>query len=235
MEIELENVNKEHRQNAIEVNSKMCNSIDYGLENIKNHILRTKGFILFSKALVFCEGLTEVIAIPIFFERYFGKKIENFDIDIVDVGGHKMFPSFVRLAEWLQIPWFIFCDGEAEALKTLHSIATDLGVKIEDIENIIYIPDNKDYETHIVESVNNLQIIIDCIDEYENKKNKKNTQHCKNRIISLNNQQKETEDKTVYSLEDSKTIVKIVKEEKILYAEPVACRLVKNEVLPSSK
>ena len=93
------------------------------IRKIKRQVIKTRGEILFSKAIVFFEGETEEQALPIFAEHYFEEIPVEMGIDFVGVGGSGNYLPFLRIAQSLKIPWFIFSDGEKDAKRSVRSAA----------------------------------------------------------------------------------------------------------------
>lgn len=86
------------------------NADDY--RKIKQKVVNTKGEIIFSKCIVFFEGETEEQALPILAQKYFKIHPSEIGIDFVGVGGAGNYFPFIEFANQMQIPWFIFSDGE---------------------------------------------------------------------------------------------------------------------------
>lgn len=83
---------------------------------IKNEVIETRGELLFAKAVVTYEGQTEKLCLPIFAEKYFGLSHFELGIFFTDAGGNNHKP-FIKLAESLNIPWFIFSDYDKPDIK----------------------------------------------------------------------------------------------------------------------
>ncbi len=86
---------------------------------LRRDIMHSRGEILFSKALVMCEGETEEQALPTIFENYFGHSPFQLGVNFVGAGGAGNYPHFFRLAKSLDIPLFLFSDGEDNILRAL--------------------------------------------------------------------------------------------------------------------
>ena len=141
-------------------NSIKCGVIDTKSLNddekrkIKQKVLNTRGEIFFSKALVFFEGETEEQALPILAEKYFGTPALSMGIDFIGVGGAGNYGHFLQFAEAMNIPWYIFSDGEDAPVKDM----TDAVKKIRKTDftdisaesNVFIIPAKEDFEKYIV-------------------------------------------------------------------------------------
>jgi len=82
------------------------------IRKIERQVINTRGEIFFSKCIVLFEGETEEQALPIFFKKYFDKNHIELGVDFIGVGGYGNYLPFMRFAENLQIPWFIFSDND---------------------------------------------------------------------------------------------------------------------------
>lgn len=136
-----------------------CGSINMGdlisedVRKIKRQVMNTRGEIFFSKAIVFFEGETEEQALPIFAEHFFKKASVELGIDFVGVGGYTNYLPFLRVADALKIPWFIFSDGEVEAKKSVGSALKKLynrEVEIEKESNIIILDEGCNFEKYLI-------------------------------------------------------------------------------------
>lgn len=120
------------------------------LRKIKRQVINTRGDIFFSKVLVFCEGETEEQALPIFAEKYFDSSSIEIGIDFIGVGGYGNYLPFLRVAEALKIPWYIFSDAEAVVIESVKSQFKDCSpLKAED-DVIIYLGTNKKFESQLI-------------------------------------------------------------------------------------
>lgn len=121
---------------------------------LRQKVINMRGEIFFSKALVLFEGETEEQALPIFAEKHFGCIPSELGIDFVGVGGAGAYLPFLRFAEALNIPWYIFSDGEADPVdkmgKTVKKLKNNEELDIHAEPNIFIIPNNDDFEKHIV-------------------------------------------------------------------------------------
>jgi len=87
---------------------------------LQREVIHSRGEILFSKALVLCEGETEEQALPTLFQKYFGNEGFVLGINFIGVGGSgKKYLPFLTFAKEFSIPIFIFSDGEERVVKQL--------------------------------------------------------------------------------------------------------------------
>lgn len=130
------------------------------LRKVKRQVVHSRGEILFSKALVFFEGETEEQALPIFAEKYFDVSFLELGIDFVGVGGSGKYLPFLKVAHSLNIPWYIFSDGETQTIsglkKDIKKYYNFIGEPKEQIDlseenNIIVIVNENDFEESLIQ------------------------------------------------------------------------------------
>lgn len=119
----------------------------------ERYLLKTRGEMLFADAVVLAEGESEEQALPIFFERVFGEMPFVYGVTIVTCSGNNYEP-FIRIAEKLAIPWFIFSDAEAHILDAVRKQAgRALGqraIDFADYSNIVTCQLGNDYEAELI-------------------------------------------------------------------------------------
>lgn len=138
----------------------ICGKIDTSsfspedIRKIKRQVINNRGELFFSKVIVFSEGETEEQALPIFAEKYFGKSSVEIGIDFVGVGGHGNYLPFLRVAESLNIPWFIFSDGESvvkkKLIKVLKEILNKDKIDLDSVNNVFVLDDEYDFEKYLL-------------------------------------------------------------------------------------
>jgi len=124
------------------------------IRKINRQVINTRGEIFFSKVIVFFEGETEEQALPIFVQKYFGKTPVEMGVDFVGVGGHGNYLPFLRFAEALNIPWFIFSDAENTPEKNIKSSVQRQFSDFKAIKNesdcIVFLDDGNDFERQLI-------------------------------------------------------------------------------------
>ncbi|SDQ47545.1 putative ATP-dependent endonuclease of the OLD family [Pseudomonas grimontii] len=121
---------------------------------LHREVIHSRGEILFSKALVLCEGETEEQALPILFRAYFGCEPFVLGVNFIGVGGSgKKYLPFFQFAKNFFIPCFVFSDGEVETLKTLKKNYEIVFGEV-DVNNSPYLTvlDNSDFEGYLLSS-----------------------------------------------------------------------------------
>lgn len=133
------------------------------IRNVERQVVLSHGELLFSKAIILFEGETEAQALPIFAEKAFDMPAFNCGVNFVGVGGYGFYAPFVRFAEAYDIPWFIFSDGEQDAIngvtKAVRKALHDESLRIDDMDNVFIIPDGNAYEGYITS--------LDYLDEFK--------------------------------------------------------------------
>lgn len=138
------------------------------LRKIDRQVMNTRGDMLFARVLVFFEGETEEQAFPDFAEQYWnGKHPNDLGYSFIGVGGRGNYLPFLRLAESFRIPWFIFSDGEPEAITSVNIALTAIvqsGIPVN--TQVVVVPDGKDFEACIATEANR-SALIDAIVKHE--------------------------------------------------------------------
>ncbi len=135
------------------------------INKIKREILKSKGELLFSNCVVLCEGITEEIELPIYFESYFGVNPNYYGITIIGVGGRN-YSTFIKLLDMFSIKWFILSDGEEETLKILKNVLKPKNDDLMTVENLIYFDNLDCIESYLVRDGYYNQI-IEAIEEID--------------------------------------------------------------------
>lgn len=120
------------------------------VRKLQRQVLNTRGELLFARAMVLFEGETEEQALPIFAKAYFG--CDPFDLGLVFVGvsGHGNYLPFLRMAEVVNIPWFIFSDGEARTINSVQSTLRKLSLDLPH-ERVEVLPGDACIEKYLID------------------------------------------------------------------------------------
>lgn len=120
------------------------------LAKIEREFIRSKGDLLFSTAVVLSEGITEELALPVYFKQYFGFDPNSAGIAIIGIGGQN-YKSFLHILKDFSIPWFIFSDGEPSTIKTIKNAVKEmLDQDYSVMANVIILDNGDDYEKNLV-------------------------------------------------------------------------------------
>lgn len=156
---------EEGKTNVVRFNMEDYNTED--INKIKREVINTRGDLLFSKAIVLCEGITEEQALPIYFKEYFGLEPIYCGINIIGIGGQN-YKTFLKLIKDLSIRWFIFSDGEPKTIRTVKNAIKVISNKdLGNVSNVFIIENNEDYERCLL-SLGYGQMMIDGINKCEN-------------------------------------------------------------------
>ncbi len=124
------------------------------IRKINRQVINTRGEIFFSKVIVFFEGETEEQALTIFAQKYFNKTAYGMGLDFVGVGGYGNYLPFLRFAEALKIPWFIFSDAENEPEKnvktSVQSQFLNSGSEKNESDCIVFLGEGNDFERQLI-------------------------------------------------------------------------------------
>lgn len=85
---------------------------------LQREILRFRGELLFSRALILFEGVTEEQIIPAMFKAYFGKSSFALGVTCISVGG-KNYPPFIKMALSFGIPVLVISDNDGNTYSEL--------------------------------------------------------------------------------------------------------------------
>jgi putative ATP-dependent endonuclease of the OLD family len=131
--------------------------IDFATEDIRKinrQVINSRGELLFSRVVVFFEGETEEQALPILAKKYFNQVHSSLGIDFVGVGGYGNYKTFIRFADSLMIPWFIFSDAENTPDKNIKaSVQTQFNESTTgktESDYIVFLDDGNDFEQQLI-------------------------------------------------------------------------------------
>lgn len=121
---------------------------------ISREIMAKRGEIIFSRAIILCEGVTEEQVIPAMFEIYLGKSFWDAGVSCISVGG-KNYSPFVKLTCSLGIPTHIISDNDGstknEVEAQIRRLKKDTGLPLDsDIYGIQYLGDSNDFEAELI-------------------------------------------------------------------------------------
>lgn len=120
------------------------------VRKLQETVIDTRGDILFSRAVVLCEGQTEEQALPIWADKYWGATVHELGFCFVRVNGTDYFP-FIWLAKALNIPWYVFADGEAVPVARLEAALKKANEKnAAECKNVVVHPAGKNFESQLI-------------------------------------------------------------------------------------
>ncbi|MGI9275104.1 MAG: ATP-dependent nuclease [Endozoicomonas sp.] len=149
-----------------------ANAFSYSLDSEDLHslhreVLRCRGEILFSKALVLFEGVTEEQIFPAMFEQYYGKSAFEAGVNFISVSG-KNYPPFIKMACSLGIPAFIVSDNDGDTKsavsRQIKNIKQDTGLSLDDsMFDISFLGEGNDIEAELLQVTQLRDEIIDAL------------------------------------------------------------------------
>ncbi|WDR36189.1 AAA family ATPase [Pseudomonas serboccidentalis] len=120
------------------------------IRKLQETVIDTRGDLLFSRGVVLFEGQTEEQALPIWAQKYWGASIHELGFCFVRTNGTDYFP-FLWLAKALQIPWYIFADGEAVPVKQLDAALNKAGEpNSANCQNVVVYPPGMNFESQLI-------------------------------------------------------------------------------------
>ncbi|MBA0035487.1 AAA family ATPase [Pantoea sp. BIGb0393] len=155
------------RTDGVRVNSLKTKIRDDERNSLKREIMLTRGELLFSRALILCEGVTEEQLIPSMFELYFNKTMFSVGVNCISVNG-KNYPPFIKLANNLGIPVCIVsdCDGDTrgEIERQVQKLRTNEGLSLgADCFSLNFLNASNDIEAELYNELGIRSEIIDSL------------------------------------------------------------------------
>ena len=142
---------------GVKVKSLGDNFTPEDLNKLQRDVMRYRGELLFAKAIILFEGVTEEQLAPVFFEKYFGFSCYSVGVNCISVAG-KNYPPFVKMACSLGILVYIVSDNDGNTKTAIQSqivnIEQALGFELTpDIFQASYFNDGCDVESELVNHV----------------------------------------------------------------------------------
>ena len=191
------------------------------LAKIRREVINSHGELIFSSAIILCEGITEEQALPVFFNEFFGIEPIFLGINIIGIGGQN-YKTYLKFIKEFGLSWYIFSDGEDSTVRTVQkAVKVFTNDDVNDIENVIIIENNRDYEKMLIKNGNN-QAIIDAINDVNNNvnyynKHKEKLGEIKPKRVKTDKPKCVTCGQDIYEDVIEDTIVGLTEEEKCLY------------------
>lgn len=146
-------------------------SLMFGLDQediniLHREIMRFRGEILFAKALILFEGVTEEQLVPAMFERYCGHSAFSIGVNCISVAG-KNYPPFVKFACSFGIPVCIVSDNDGQTNKEIESQIKkikDSGLALDNnIFSLHFLNKDNDIEAELVNALNLRDEIVEAL------------------------------------------------------------------------
>lgn len=134
---------------------------------LQREIMRFRGELLFSKALILFEGVTEEQIIPSMFSAFFGKSAFSLGVNCISVSG-KNYPPFIKMALSFGIPVCIVSDNDgntkAEIESQLRKIEKNTSLIMSEKNlHVSYLSPKNDIEAELIHVVGMRQEIIEAL------------------------------------------------------------------------
>jgi putative ATP-dependent endonuclease of OLD family len=139
---------------AVKIRSLSCRMSAEDKKVLAREIMSKRGELLFSSALILCEGITEEQVIPGMFRAASGRELHEAGVSCVSVGG-KNYAPFVKLACSLGIPTFIISDNDGDTYREIEAqlrrLKKDTGLALPQDEFAIeYLTSGNDFEAELL-------------------------------------------------------------------------------------
>lgn len=112
-----------------------------------------KAEMIFANKVVLFEGQTEHIALPLFFEKYYGCLPFEKGYSFIYVEGDSNYKAYLQICNALHIDWYIFSDGEPIVIDFLNKMMRGLthneNYDVNKDPRIILIPKGLCYEEYL--------------------------------------------------------------------------------------
>jgi putative ATP-dependent endonuclease of OLD family len=118
------------------------------LRKVNRMVMNTRGDLIYASALILVSGETEEQALPVLGEYHWERHPNDLGLSVIGVGGDGAYLPFLRLAKSFSIPWFIFSDGEAEAIGRVRAAVEQIG-EAWPCSRVYEIPGGTNYEKYI--------------------------------------------------------------------------------------
>jgi len=119
-------------------------------DKIGREVINTRADIIFATAVILCEGITEEVALPIFFQGYFKHAPYSLGVSIIGIGGQN-YKTYLSLIKNFDTPWFIFSDGENKTISAVKTAVNEVfNMDYKNLSNIVIIENDDDYEKHLI-------------------------------------------------------------------------------------
>lgn len=129
------------------------------IAKIEREVINTHGELIFSTAIILCEGITEEQALPVYFKEFFGVEPIFLGINFIGIGGQN-YKTYLKFIKEFELKWYIFSDGEEAAKKSVKkAVAVITPDNYESLNNVIIIKNGYDYEKMLIKNGCRAEII----------------------------------------------------------------------------
>lgn len=136
------------------------------INSLQREIMRFRGEILFAKALILFEGVTEEQLVPAMFEQYCGKSAFSLGVNCISVAG-KNYPPFVKFACSFGIPVCIVSDSDGNTQEEIEAQVEKIKSAGLDLDNNVFslhfLSENNDIEAELINTLNMQSEIVEAL------------------------------------------------------------------------
>ncbi|MCM8921580.1 MAG: AAA family ATPase [Candidatus Thiodiazotropha sp.] len=137
------------------------------INSLRREIMRFRGELLFSRALVLFEGVTEEQIVPAMFQTYFGKSCFSLGVTCISVGG-KNYPPFIKMALSFGVPVCIISDNDgntkAEIESQIDNIEQNTELELSDeVFHVSFLSNGNDIEAELVHELGLRDEVIEAL------------------------------------------------------------------------
>lgn len=150
------------------VASRLLHEITTEEKNIlTREITNKRADMIFSRAVILCEGVTEEQILPAMFEIYANASLHELGISCISVGG-KTYSPFIKLACSLGIPTYVLSDNDGDTFLEIQAqirrIKKDTRLELKsDVFGIAYLSEGNDFEAELLTTLSLRPEIIDAL------------------------------------------------------------------------
>lgn len=167
-------------------------------KKLAREIFAHRGEILFSRALILVEGITEEQVIPAMFETLNNRSMFDLGVSCINVGSYSNYSAFIKLANSFGIPTFIISDNDGDTRSKIKNQISRLhseGVLLNE-QNFgdAYLENPNDFEAELVHNLQIQDEIKKALCRYEIDK------------FTLNDQAKAAKESQINQLEDKQLL-----------------------------
>lgn len=120
-------------------------------QRIEREIVHSRGELLFARAVILGEGITEEQALPVFARKYWDRHPFELGLNFIGVGGNSNYSPFLKLLDSLNIEWFILSDGEPQTKTALRKQLKSINNKDTGVNsNVFYLESRKNFEDYLI-------------------------------------------------------------------------------------
>jgi len=139
-------------------------------DKIAREVINTRADILFASAVVLCEGITEELSLPVYFQEYFGSSPFSHGVSFIGIGGLK-YKTYLSLIKDFDISWLIFSDGETQAVDSVEKAVRDVfGLDYSALDCVVVLDYGHTYEQYLIHEGYS-DAITEAVHEFEEDEN----------------------------------------------------------------